>query len=107
MKSGRSLIALIVVFALSCVTLALAQEHGSKDEAVALVNAAIDHVKKVGPEQAFKDFTTDKSHWTKKDLYVIAFDMKGNMQASGANEKMVGKNYMEMKDANGALFTAE
>jgi cytochrome c len=107
MKSGRILIALTVVFALASVTLAVAQEHGSKDEAMALVNAAIDHVKKVGPEQAFKDFTTDKAHWTKKDLYVIVLDMQGNMKAHGANEKLVGKNHMEMKDANGVLFTAE
>jgi signal transduction histidine kinase len=86
---------------------AMAQERGTKDEAQAMVAAAVDHVKQVGPEQAFKDFTTDKARWTKKDLYVIAFDMKANMKAHGANEKLIGKNHIDMKDANGVMFTAE
>jgi signal transduction histidine kinase len=86
---------------------ATAQEHGTKDEAQAMVDAAVDHVKKVGPDQAFKDFTADKARWTKKDLYVIAFDMKANMKAHGANEKLIGKNHMDMKDANGVMFTSE
>lgn len=85
---------------------AFAQEHGSKDEAKAMVEKAIEHVKKVGPDQAWKDFSTSKD-WKSKDLYVIAFDMKANMLAHGANEKLIGKNHMEMKDAAGKPMTAE
>lgn len=84
---------------------ALAQEHGTKDEAKAMTEAAVAHVKKVGPEQAFKDFSNDKANWTKKDLYVIAFDMAGNCLAHGANEKLIGKNLIEMKDQSGKFFT--
>ena len=86
---------------------ALAQEHGTKEEAKALSEQAAAHIKKVGPDQAFKDFTTDKANWTKKDLYVFVFDMKGQMLAHGANEKLIGKNLMELKDQNGKLFTKE
>jgi signal transduction histidine kinase len=88
-------------------SVAMAQERGTKEEAVALADAAVEHVKQVGPEQAFKDFTNDKAKWTKKDLYVFAMDMKGNTLAHGANAKLVGRNMIEMKDANGVAFIAE
>jgi cytochrome c len=73
----------------------------------ALAEAAVEHVKKVGADQAFKDFSTDKEHWTKKDLYVVAFDMKANCVAHGVNAKLIGCNHREIKDANGVHFTAE
>lgn len=86
---------------------ALAQDHGTKDEAKTLANAALTHIKKVGNDQAFKDFTVDKANWTKKDLYVFVMDAKGSTLAHGANEKLVGKNMMELKDQNGKVFIRE
>lgn len=82
-------------------------EGGSKDEAKALVEAAVEHVKQVGPEKAFKDFTTDKAKWTNKDLYVMAYDATGTCVGHGANEKLVGKNLIELKDPNGKLLVKE
>jgi signal transduction histidine kinase len=90
-----------------CTQGALAQERGTKEEAKAMAEAAAAHVKKVGAEKAFKDFNTDKAVWTKKDLYVVAFDWAGNCLAHGTNEKLVGKNLIEMKDQHGRLFTKE
>jgi signal transduction histidine kinase len=94
------------VASLALVGGALAQERGTKDEAKALVDAAWEHVKKVGPEKAFKDFTEDKANWTKKDLYVMAADGKGITLAHGANAKLVGKGMLGVKDANGVAFMA-
>jgi cytochrome c len=51
------------VCALGIQSPALSQEFGSRDEAKAMVDAAVDHVKKVGAEQAFKDFS-DKGNKT-------------------------------------------
>jgi signal transduction histidine kinase len=107
MYSRRTLIAGLATLLVSFAAVATAQEAGSKAEAKAMVDAAVEHVKKVGPEQAFKDFTNDKATWNKKDLYVVAFDMKATMVAHGANPKLVGQNHMEIKDANGVSFTAE
>jgi cytochrome c len=83
-----------------------AEEHGSRDEAKAMVVAAVDHVKKVGPEKAFKDFSADPA-WKKKDLYVMAYDNKGTVVGHGANEKLIGRNLIELKDPNGVLVVAE
>jgi cytochrome c len=86
---------------------ASAGEQGTKDEAKALADAAAAYVKKVGVEKAMKDFSTDKATWVKKDLYVVGFDMQGNCLAHGVNEKLIGKNLIEMKDQNGRHFTKE
>lgn len=87
---------------------ALAQQNATRDEAKAMVDAAVEHVKKVGAEQAFKDFS-DKSNtqWQKKDLYVFAYNMEGVNVAHGANDKLIGKNLIDLKDPNGkALIQA-
>ncbi|NMM18697.1 MAG: Cache domain family protein [Rhodoferax sp.] len=105
MKFFRTLMTLLFAGVMS--VSAMAQDHGTKDEAKSLTNAALAHIKKVGNAQAFKDFTTDKANWNKKDLYVFAMDAKGVTLAHGANEKLVGKNMMELKDQNGKMFVRE
>jgi signal transduction histidine kinase len=105
MKFFRTLMTLLFAGVMS--VSAMAQDHGTKEEAKALANAALAHIKKVGNDQAFKDFTTDKANWSKKDLYVFAMDAKGLTLAHGANEKLVGKNMMELKDQNGKMFVRE
>ncbi|MEK8034463.1 cache domain-containing protein [Ideonella sp. DXS29W] len=93
-----------VVLALAAVCIggtAYGQDRGTKDEAKAMVDAALEHIKAVGEAQAYKDFTSDKAKWTKKDLYVMVYDGKGVNLAHGANEKLVGKDMSAMKDANG------
>jgi signal transduction histidine kinase len=107
MNVRRTVIAAAAIVALSVVAVAMAQQQGTRDEAKAMVAAAVEHVKKVGPEQAFKDFTTDKANWTKKDLYVMAYDMKGTCVGHGANEKLIGRNLIELKDPNGVMVVAD
>jgi signal transduction histidine kinase len=96
------------VCALGIQSHAMSQEFGSREEAKAMVDAAVEHVKKVGAEQAFKDFT-DKGNtaWQKKDLYVFAYDMKGVNVGHGANDKLVGKNLIDLKDPDGKLLVQE
>jgi cytochrome c len=95
-------------FALAFSATALAQDNGTRDEAKAMVDAAVEHVKKVGPEQAFKDFS-DKSNkaWQKKDLYVMAYNMDGTCVGHGANDRLIGKNLNELKDPNGKPLIQE
>jgi signal transduction histidine kinase len=100
-------------FAVAACTLAfagaaLAQDKATLDEAKAMAEAAAAHVKKVGAEQAFKDFN-DKATtvWKKKDLYVFAYNMKGDCVAHGANDQLIGKNQIELKDPNGKPVVRE
>lgn len=102
----RALLALTLTLGLQATS--PAQENGTRDEAKVMVDAAVEHVRKVGPEQAFKDFT-DKSNknWQKKDIYIFAYTMEGVNLAHGANDKLVGKSLIELKDPNGKPLIQE
>lgn len=105
MKLLRALLAFTLVGFVS--VNAMAQEHGTKDEAKAMADKAVAYIKSAGTEKAFKDFTNDKASWTKKDMYVYVTDFQGNILAHGANEKLVGKSLLEIKDQNGKQFIKE
>ncbi|MDP3812296.1 MAG: cache domain-containing protein, partial [Hydrogenophaga sp.] len=99
---------LLALFAsLAFVSGAFAQDNGTRDEAKAMNEAAIAHLKKVGNDKAFDDFTKDKANWNKKDLYVILMDTDGAVKSHGANDKLVGKNLLNLKDQNGKEFVKE
>ncbi|MFN9726995.1 cache domain-containing protein [Acidovorax sp.] len=105
--SSRRFFVAAAMFGLLSVN-ASAQEFGTRDEAKTMVDAAVEHVKKVGPDQAFKDFTNKENKaWQKKDLYVFAYTSAGVNVAHGANDKLVGKNLIELKDPNGKLLIQE
>lgn len=85
---------------------ALAQERGTREEAKALNDAAVAHIKQVGIDQASKDFTTDRKKWMPKDLYPFVQDFGGIMRFH-LNDKMIGKNFSDVKDASGKEFAKE
>ncbi|MEP1931824.1 MAG: cache domain-containing protein [Roseibium sp.] len=86
---------------------AQAEDFGTADEATALLNNAVAHVGSAGSETAYKDFSTKGNEWQDRDLYVFCFDKDGKVVAHGANAKLVGKNLMKVKDADGNLFIGE
>jgi cytochrome c len=76
--------------------------HGSEADAQEMVKKAVALVKSAGPDMAYKTFTEHPGGAFKdRDLYVFAYDFQGNCLAQGANAKMVGKNLIELKDADG------
>lgn len=86
---------------------ALAQEHGTADQAKALSEKGQAHIKAVGVEKAAEDFTNKDGKWQDKDLYVFVQKFDGTMVAHGGNKMLVGKNHFDLKDANGKLFVRE
>jgi signal transduction histidine kinase len=79
---------------------ALAADQGSAAEAEAMVKKAVAHIKANGPEKAYDEFTNGKS-FKDRDLYVIVYDLNGKNLAQGANPKLVGKDLIGLKDADG------
>jgi len=86
---------------------AFAQERGTADQAKALVEKGLAHIKAAGVEKAGEDFTAKDGKWQDKDLYVFVQKLDGTMVAHGGNKGLVGKNHFELKDANGKLFVKE
>lgn len=85
---------------------ALADETlGSQADGEAMVKSAVALIKSAGPEKAYKIFTDHPDGAFKdRDLYVFVYDFDGNCLAQGANPKMIGKNLLIMKDADGNPF---
>lgn len=79
----------------------------AKDDAVALVKAAVADVKEHGKEKALANIQDPKGKFVKGELYVFAYDMKGTIIAHPTNPKLVGKDMTEVKDADGKYFTKE
>jgi len=83
------------------------KSKGTAAEATAMVDKAIAHIKKVGREKAFADFNNKSGPFTDRDLYVVVYDMKGKVLAHGSNEKMIGKDVIELRDGDGKYFVKE
>jgi cytochrome c len=99
----------VLAFAFFCAP-GLAQEkgkQGSAAEATAMVEKAIAHIKKAGRDKAFADFNNKAGPFTDRDLYVVVYDMKGKVLAHGANEKMIGKDLIDLRDNDGKYFVKE
>lgn len=88
------------------VTVSAFAAGATKNEAIAQVNAAIGHFKKVGPEQAIKDLNTNPE-WKVGGMNVVVNDMKGLVLVSSLNDKLLGKSTQEMKDPSGKAFVME
>jgi signal transduction histidine kinase len=83
------------------------EEYGTAAEAKALVAKAIGHIQKAGAEKAYQDFTGRAPGFVDRDLYVIVYDMEGRVLAHGQNPKMVGKDNLDMRDADGKAYIRE
>jgi len=77
----------------------LADAKALQDETIALIKAK-------GLESAAKEVTAGGS-WRKGSLYVVMVRFDGVVLAHSANDKLVGKNTIEMKDATGRTFVKE
>ncbi len=100
----------IVALALSALlasSAAAKEEFGTAAEAKAMVAKAIQHIQKVGPEKAYQDFTAKDPAYVYRDLYVIVYDVSGHVLAHGQNPKMVGKDNLDLSDADGKPYIRE
>ena len=104
----RAWIVAAVLASLSGLTLAAAKEEfGTAKEAEALVGKAVAHIKAVGAEKAYKDFTDRAPGFVDRDLYVVVYELTGRVVAHGQNPKMVGKDLIDLRDPDGKQFVKE
>lgn len=101
---------LFALFSLCLAATAWAQksEHGSADEAVAMVQQVIASIKANGKDKTLAEVNnTTSGKFRDRDLYVTINDLSGKNLAHGANPKMQGKDLIELKDADGKYFMRE
>lgn len=83
---------------------ALAGDTGTAAEAMAMVKKAGEYLKANGKEKAFAEFSNPKGSFKDRDLYIMVYDMNGVSRAHGANPKLIGKDLIQLKDADGTFI---
>jgi cytochrome c len=83
-----------------------ADPRATPEEAKAMLAKAIAHVKAAGPDKAVADFMVKPGPWVDRDLYLSVYDMTGKTVAH-INPRMVGKDNMNLQDANGKFHVKE
>jgi cytochrome c len=87
---------------------AMAAEGGATEaDATAMVKKGVAFIKASGKDKGYAEITSKTGQFKDRDLYLVVYGMDGTVHAHGANEKMVGKNLIELKDVDGKAFVKE
>jgi cytochrome c len=86
---------------------ASAADRATKDQAVAMVNKAVDYIKANGTEKAYAEIDKKNGMFTDRDLYIVVYGDDGHVYAHGQNEKLIGTDQSKAKDPDGKEFVAE
>ena len=95
----RSFILLLTFLSVS----AFAGDFGTQREAESMLKVTVASLK-TDRAKTLTLITSKDSKFNERDLYPVVYDMSGNCLAHGQNPKQVGKNLMELMDANGVTF---
>ena len=95
------LLLLLSFLALFFPTIGVADEFGTRDEAVQMVARVEALVAHEGMPAAIEAINEQKPEFKIKDLYPFIYTLDGLNVAHGANVKMVGKSWINTKDQDG------
>jgi cytochrome c len=86
----------------------LAAQHGTKEEAVAMVHRVQETFAREGAEATFRTIDDPSSkEFHDRDLYPFVYTPDGLNVAHGARPALIGKNLMNIKDADGKYLIQE
>jgi len=81
--------------------------NATAEQATAMVKKGVSYIKANGKEKGYTEVSTKGGQFTDRDLYLVVYGLDGVVRAHGANEKMVGKNLIDLKDVDGKAFVKE
>lgn len=84
-----------------------AQTKATAAEATAMVKKGIAYIKANGREKGNAEISNKTGQFVDRDLYLVVYALDGTVRAHGANDKMVGKNLIDLKDVDGKEFVKE
>ncbi|MBL0390502.1 cache domain-containing protein [Ramlibacter monticola] len=85
-----------------------ADDAATAREAEAMVKKGVAYIKANGKDKGFAEITRrDSKEFHDRDLYLAAHKLDGTCVAHGTNEKMVGKNFIDMRDIDGKEYIKE
>ena len=84
----------------------LADSYATPKEAEAMVSKAAKALV-ANRDATLKEITAKDKKWVDRDLYPVVYDMNGKCLAHGQNAKSVGKDLIDLADADGKEFIKE
>ena len=102
--------ALVTQLLALCLVLAAAGAqagNATADEATAMVKKGVAFIKAQGTEKGYAEISNKQGQFNDRDLYLVVYGLDGTVLAHGANDKMVGKNLIDLKDIDGKAFVKE
>lgn len=104
----RTALATVVAAALALPLAALAKEgNAQKEDAMATVKKGVAFIKSQGRDKGYAEISNKQGQFIDRDLYLVVYGLDGTVRAHGANDKMIGKNLIELKDVDGKPFVKE
>ena len=110
-KNGWAMRSLAATAAMAAVALAggaaRAEQNVTAKEAEAMVKKGVAYLKTNGNNKGYAEINNKQGQFTDRDLYLVVYQLDGKVLAHGANEKMIGKMLIELKDIDGKEFVRE
>jgi cytochrome c len=100
MKSMKAKFLCALAAAVCAVSVGAAERVTAK-EAEAMVKKGVAYIKANPREKAMADITNKSGPFVDRELYLTVYTPDGTALAHGANEKFVGKNMIDLRDADG------
>jgi len=101
-----SLLAVLLAGAFA-VTASAKEGNATAAEATAMVKKGVAFIKSNGRDKGYAEISNKGGQFNDRDLYLVVYGLDGVVRAHGANEKMIGKNLIELKDVDGKPFVKE
>jgi signal transduction histidine kinase len=98
---------LIAAASLAFMGAACAAGKGTAAEAEAMVKKGVAYAKANGRDKFLAEVVNSKGEFIDRDLYISVWNTKAVVLAHGVNPKLVGKDIIELKDADGKFFMKE
>ncbi|MFA6314732.1 MAG: cache domain-containing protein [Sterolibacterium sp.] len=107
-KSGLKMLAVAAIAAgVATGGSAWAADHATAKEAEAMVQKGMAYIKANGKDKGYAEISNKHGQFIDRDLYLVVYQLDGKVLAHGANEKMVGKMLIGLKDVDGKEFVRE
>jgi cytochrome c len=97
----------LVALCMALATAAAQAGNATADEATAMVKKGVAFIKAQGTEKGYAEISNKQGKFIDRDLYLVVYGLDGTVLAHGANDKMVGKNLIDLKDIDGKAFVKE
>lgn len=103
MKKTVTLLALTLAASLSAYA---ADDFATAKDAEAMVAKAVKAIA-ANKDGTFKEITAKDKKWVDRDLYPMVYDLSGKCLAHGQTERQVGKDLVDVVDADGKEYVKE